>query len=68
MDHLRTLTTARTMQRRMMNDNKTLRETAGTAYFQVLSPPKKKKVLFRPKILTQCLPDRKQEYQKLNVT
>ena len=65
-DHLRTLTTAWTMQRRMMND-KTLREVAGTAYFQVL-PRQKKRALFRPKILTQCLPDRKQECKKLDIT
>jgi hypothetical protein len=55
------------MQRRMMND-KTLREMAGRAYFQVLSPQKEKKGLFRPKILTQCLPDRKQECKKLDIT
>jgi hypothetical protein len=48
------------MQRRMMNDNMTLKEMAATAYFQVQSPLKKK-ALLRPKILTQYLPDRKQE-------
>lgn len=60
------MTTAPTKQRRMMNDNKTLREMAGMAYFQVM-PLKKKKALFRLKILTQCLPDRKQECKKLHI-
>jgi hypothetical protein len=43
MGRLRTLTTTRTLQRRMMNDNKMLREMASTVYFQKLSPQKKKK-------------------------